>query len=90
MASALWPLLHPTPIAALLILILVDVPFDWASIGLTRSLLGRNLKTDKSVQRLIYSALDLVGALVLLVLTDSDGGFVVRADECHCRWPWAE
>ena len=53
---------------ALCLLPLINAPFDWASIGLTRTLLYRNLDTASARMRFVWSALDLFGALALLVL----------------------
>jgi hypothetical protein len=46
---------------------LVNVPFDWISIGLTRFLLRKNLKNSKK-RRWFYSIADLAGAIVSLIL----------------------
>lgn len=57
-----------TLLLAIGLLPLINAPFDWASIGLTRTLLYRNLDTPSARMRFVWSALDLVGALALLVL----------------------
>ena len=52
----------------LVLLPLVNAPFDWASIGLTRWLLRKNLATQSARLRLLYSAVDFFGAMALLVV----------------------
>lgn len=52
----------------LTVLPLVNAPFDWASIGLTRTLLRKNLSTASTKRRFIYSSFDLIGASLLVIL----------------------
>ena len=55
-------------VVGFVLLPLVNVPFDFVSVALTRTLLRKNRDQSRMLWRLGYAALDLVMALVFMVL----------------------
>ena len=65
-----WILVNKQTFGALIffvVLPIVNVLFDWTSLGLTRKLLRKSLKAPERVKKALYYSLDLAAALLILL-----------------------
>ncbi|NRA88424.1 MAG: hypothetical protein HRU28_13770 [Rhizobiales bacterium] len=65
-------------IMAIIIIPMINAPFDYLSIGLTRSLLGKSLKTGSGITKLGWSVLDIFLAIILLIVLSSAFIFTIE------------